>query len=58
MVNNQKYVNVNELISRLNGVFSVRQMDIIKAIIYSCELRGKIEQSQLGKKKEHNSTMV
>lgn len=40
MVDNQKYVNVNELISRLNGVFSVRQMDIIKAIIYSCELKG------------------
>lgn len=30
-----KYVNVGKLISRLSGTISVRQLDMIKAVIYS-----------------------
>ena len=35
----KKYIDVNELLTKLNGVFSVRQIDLIKAIIYSCNLK-------------------
>ncbi len=35
----KKYIDVNELLTKLNGVFSVRQIDLIKAIIYSCKLK-------------------
>ena len=35
----KKYLDVNELLTKLNGVFSVRQIDLIKAIIYSCNLK-------------------
>lgn len=36
----KKYIDVDELLTKLNGVFSVRQVDLIKAIIYSCKLKG------------------
>lgn len=39
MENTMKYINVDELLNKLSGTFSVRQMDLIKEIIYSCEIK-------------------
>ncbi len=39
MKSDKRYVDVDELLKRLNGMFSVRQLDLIKAAIYSCNIK-------------------
>lgn len=39
MENTMKYINVDELLNKLSGTFSVRQMDLIKKIIHSCDTK-------------------